>query len=324
MSGVQQVEVKDDDDGIRVDRWFKRHYPQVNHGALEKLLRTGQVRVDGGRVKSNVRLEAGQIIRVPPIDDTPKPKPRTIVSDEDARFLRELVIFENKDLIAINKPPGLAVQGGSKTTRHVDGMLEALRPKGGEKPKLVHRIDKDTSGILVLAKTAKSAAWLAKSFQGRSVEKIYWALTAGVPHPLQGTINLPLAKRDAGGGGEQMVPGRRGDKDAQRAVTHYAVVENTGTKAAWVALMPVTGRTHQLRAHLLAIGTPIVGDGKYGGEAAFLGGNISKKMHLHARQITLPGGITITAPLTHHMAKSWKFFDFNLKDDGNPFAELKR
>jgi len=326
MSAVQNIEVTDADDGIRLDRWFKRHYPALKHGRLEKLLRKGQIRVDGGRVKANARLKVGQIVRVPPLEDedTRPRRERPRISEEDQEFIRSLVMFENNDLIAINKPPGLAVQGGSKTSRHIDGMLEGLRPEAGERPKLVHRLDKDTSGVLVLAKSAKSAGKLSRVFQGRNIEKIYWCLTAGVPHPLQGTIDLPLAKRNAGMGGEQMVPAKRGDEDAQKAISHYAVVEHVGTKAAWIAVMPVTGRTHQIRAHLNAIGVPVVGDGKYGGEAAFLGGNISKKMHLHARRLTLPGGVMLTAPLTGHMKKSWEFFGFDLENDEDPFAELPR
>jgi len=326
MSNVQNIEVAEADDGIRLDRWFKRHYPALKHGRLEKLLRTGQIRIDGSRVKANARMEAGQTVRVPPLEDedTAPRKERERISPEDKEFIRSLVFFENNELIAINKPPGLAVQGGTKTTRHIDGMLEGLRPKDGERPKLVHRLDKDTSGVLVLAKTAKSAAKLAKAFQGRDIEKIYWCLTAGVPHPLQGTIDLPLAKRDAGKGGEQMVPAKRDEADALKAITHYAVVENTGKKAAWVAVMPVTGRTHQIRAHLAAIDIPVVGDGKYGGEAAFLGGNISKKLHLHARRLALPGGLVLTAPLTGHMKKAWQFLGFDLENDGDPFAELPR
>ena len=329
MSSVQQIEVTEADDGARLDRWFKRHYPALMHGKLEKLLRKGQIRVDGGRAKSNLRLETGQTIRVPPLDDEVAGLRRAPqrISEEDARFIQSLVIFENDDLIALNKPPGLAVQGGSKTTVHIDGMLEGLRPRNGERPKLVHRLDKDTSGVLVVAKTTKSAAELSKAFQGRDIEKIYWALCVGVPHPLQGTIDLPLVKRNAGGGGERVMPATKGDEYAQFAISHYSVVEATGKRACWVALMPVTGRTHQLRAHMLAIGTPIVGDGKYGGEEALLGGNISRKLHLHARQITLPGrrgNITITAPLTDHMKKSWDFFSFDENTKEDPFDGLSK
>ncbi len=334
MSRVQQIEVAEADDGVRLDRWFKRHYPALKHGKLEKLLRKGQIRVDGGRAKANARLETGQTVRVPPLDDedTGSRRPIQRISEEEREFIRSLVIFENDEMFALNKPPGLAVQGGSKTEVHIDGMLEGLRPPPtkdgeGERPKLVHRLDKDTSGVLVLAKTANAAAKLSKAFQGRNVEKIYWGLCMGVPHPLQGTIDLPLAKRDAGHGGERVVPAKQGDPDAQRAITHYTVLEATGKKASWIAMMPVTGRTHQLRAHMAALGTPIVGDGKYGGDEAFLGGNISKKLHLHARQITLPGrrqNITIVAPLTAHMAKSWDFFGFSEKDHDDPFEELER
>ena len=330
MSSVQQIEVAEADDGARVDRWFKRHYPALMHGKLEKLLRKGQIRVDGGRIKANHRLEAGQIIRVPPLEhqDTGTRRPIQLISDEDKQFIQSLVIYENDELIAINKPAGLAVQGGSKTDRHVDGMLEGLRPHpDAERPKLVHRLDKDTSGVLVLAKTANDARDLSKAFQGRDIEKIYWALCVGVPHPLQGTIDLPLVKRNAGHGGERVMPADKNDENAQRAITHYSVIEATGNRACWVALMPITGRTHQLRAHMAAIDVPICGDAKYGGEEALLGGNISRKMHLHARQITIPqrrGELTIVAPLTDHMKKSWEFFSFNENTKEDPFEGLNK
>ncbi len=329
MSGVQQIQVKDRDDGVRLDRWFQRHFPHVNHGRLEKLLRTGQVRVDGGRVKANARLETGQMIRVPPLDakETSR-EPRSSISDEDRQYIQDLVIYEDDRLVVINKPSGLASQGGPKVLRHVDGLLEGLRGKDGQKLHLVHRLDKDTSGVMVLARGANNAGLLAKIWRGREVEKVYWCLTMGVPHPPQGTINVPLAKRMAGQGGEQMVPAKPKDPDAQSAISHYKVMEATAKTAAWVAVMPVTGRTHQIRAHMAALGTPIVGDKKYGGKDAFLTGNVSKKLHLHARQITLPLAQgrtqTFVAPLSGHMQKAWEFFGFNPNDHDDPFEDLVR
>lgn len=329
MSQVQQIEVTREDDGIRLDRWFQRHYPHVKHGRLEKLMRTGQVRVDGGRVKASRRLAVGEMIRIPPLDDqeTRQP-PRQGVTQEDRDFIRSLVLYQDDRLVALNKPSGLATQGGPKVTRHVDGLLEGLRKGNDQKLHLVHRLDRDTSGVLIVAKGPNNAAELSKLWRSRDVEKTYWALTRGVPHPLQGTIRLSLAKRTGGKGGEQMVPVDDKDADAQSAVTHYAVVENTGKKAAWVAMILETGRTHQIRAHMTALGTPVVGDKKYGGEDAFLGGNISKKLHLHARQVKLPAAkgrvLTITAPLTGHMARAWEFFHFNENEHGDPFEDFRR
>ncbi len=329
MSGVQQIEVKERDDGIRLDRWFHRHFPHVNHGRLEKLLRKGQIRVDGGRIKASHRLEAGQLIRVPPLDEKElSQKPRAKISDEDREFIRSLVIYEDERLVAINKPSGLASQGGPKIVRHVDGLLEGLRSEDGQKLHLVHRLDKDTSGVMILARGANNASALAKVWRSRDVEKIYWCLTMGVPHPPQGTIDLPLAKRMGGLGGEQMVAAKAKDPDAQSAISHYKVMEAAAKTAAWVAVMPITGRTHQIRAHMAALETPIVGDKKYGGKEAFLTGNISKKMHLHARQITLPVGNgrtqTFVAPLSGHMQKDWAFFHFNANEHEDPFEDLSR
>ena len=325
MSGVQQLEVGSEEDEARLDRWFKRRFPGLGHGRLEKLLRTGQVRVDGGRVKASTRLSAGQIVRVPPLGDvsTPaKPHKRIILNDGEADDLRARVLYRDKDVIAFNKPAGLAVQGGTGTVRHLDAMLDALSFEAGERPKLVHRLDKDTSGVLLLARHTKAAKWLTEAFRHRLTRKVYWALVVGVPRPQEGKIDAKLAKLP-GPGGERMQIDARGGKPA---VSYYAVVEKAAQKAAWVALMPVTGRTHQLRVHMAAIETPIVGDHKYGGEAASVSG-LSAKLHLHAREISLkrPGGkrLKVQAPLPDHMLETWKFLGLNPKDDDDPFAELE-
>ena len=329
MSEVAQIAVAGDEDGIRLDRWFKRHYPALTHGRLEKLLRTGQVRGDGARAKANARLAAGQTVRVPPLGaeiERPAPKPERALSDKDARFVRDLVIHKDKSVLVLNKPAGLAVQGGTKTERHLDGMLDALTFEAAERPRLVHRLDRDTSGVIVLARTARAAAALARAFQQKDARKIYWALVVGTPAPLQGTIDLALAKQ-GGPRAERVSPAEAGDEDAQNAVTHYSVVTSVSTKFAWVAFMPLTGRTHQIRAHARAIGTPIVGDGKYGGITAHPGGEIPRQLHLHARSIDIAhpdgGRLFIEAELPPHIKTSWKLLGLEERDAKGAFDGLE-
>lgn len=318
MSGVKTLTVDEGEAGMRLDRWFRAHFPHLRHGELEKLLRTGQVRVDGGRVKANRRLEAGEAVRVPPLaaarGDAP-PRESAAPRREDADFLRKLTVFEDKAVIALNKPFGLAVQGGAKTTRHIDGMLDSLE-KNGERPRLVHRLDRDTGGLLLLAKTREAAARLGGAFQRHEVDKTYWALVAGAPSPREGTIDLKIAKRmvRAGEGSREMVVPAEGE-DAKRAITDFQTVEDAGGSAAFVALRPRTGRTHQLRVHCAALGTPIVGDGKYGGPAARLEG-VAPKLHLFCRAMTFPHPLTgkattLKAALTGHMLDTWTFFGFD-------------
>ena len=322
---AQLIQVSTDEADIRLDRWFRRHFPGIQHGRLEKLLRTGQVRVDGKRAKANHRLAQGETIRVPPgIEQGASERTeRPPVREDDARFVQSLVIHRDRDVIAINKPPGLAVQGGTGTTRHLDGMLDALRFDAEERPRLVHRLDRDTSGVMLLARSARSAAQLSEAFRDKSARKIYWALVAGVPQPAQGKIDLALAK-EGGPAGERVAA----DDDGKRAITLYSVMDRIGDKATWLALLPLTGRTHQLRVHCAeAIGTPIVGDHKNGGDRADLPGQeIGRHMHLHARKLVLPhpagGTLTVTAPLPEHMQATWAFFGFDpdAKDDPFPAA----
>lgn len=312
MSGVQTVTVTEDEEGMRVDRWFKSHFPHVSHGQLEKYLRKGEVRVSGGRVKSNRRLEAGETIRVPPLPEGRSTPRKTPEASEDARqAIASMTLYEDDEILALNKPFGLAVQGGEKTTRHIDGMLASYE-QGDMRPKLVHRLDKDTGGLLLVAKTRKAAQKLSEALQARDVEKTYWALVAGAPRPRQGEIDLPIAKRMVQRGGERMVPAD--GEGAKRAVSHYQIIEDVG-RASFVAMRPITGRTHQLRVHAAAIGHPVLGDGKYGGEAAHIDG-VSGKLHLFCRSMTFrhpKSGkpMTITAPLTGHMKETWAFFSFN-------------
>ncbi|MEK9662118.1 MAG: RluA family pseudouridine synthase [Alphaproteobacteria bacterium] len=322
MSGVETREVGTAEADVRLDRWFKRHYPDVTFGRLAKLLRTGQVRVDGKRAKPGQRLVAGQQVRVPPLANDiaarPKLQRQSVALDEvEAQALRERVLYRDDDLIAFDKPAGLAVQGGSGTRRHLDGMLDALRFDADERPRLVHRLDKDTSGVLVLARSAGAAAALAELFRGRDVEKTYWALVVGVPEERRGQIALALAKRPAPGG-EKMAVAEEGGLSA---VTDYFVGEAIGTRLSWLVLRPRTGRTHQLRAHCAALGTPIVGDGKYGGAAAFVDG-IAQRLHLHARQLRFRHPATgkmlrIVAPMDGHMAESWRFLGLDADADSD-------
>ncbi len=314
-SDVRQFNVGADDDGIRLDRWFKRHLPDTSFTTVAKWARTGQLRIDGARAKPGDHVVAGQSIRVPPAEpvrvDAPVKRERPPLSDDEIAFAREMVIHRDAQVIVLNKPPGLATQGGTKTIEHVDGLLDALQDDLEGRPKLVHRLDKDTSGALVIARTARAAGFLSKSFSSRTARKTYWALVVGVPSIEDGTIELPIGKQP-GSGGEKM---HVDEKEGSPARTRYRVIEMAGTTTAWVELIPYTGRTHQLRVHLAAIGHPIVGDGKYGGQAAFLTGNISRKMHLHSRRIRIDhpdgGQIDVQAELPTHFAESLKQLGFD-------------
>jgi 23S rRNA pseudouridine955/2504/2580 synthase len=322
MSAVQTLTVGPEEADIRLDRWFKRHFPELGHGRLEKLLRTGQVRVDGRRVQAGLRLAAGQLIRVPPLGEPPpprpQPKPAPEPSERDLRALQDAILYRDEAVLAINKPAGLAVQGGTGLDRHLDAMLDGLRLGAAERPRLVHRLDRDTSGVLLLARTARAATELTAAFRRKECRKIYWAIVVGVPRPPAGRIDLALSKRP-GRGGERMEL----DEEGKHAVTAYRVLDHAGREAAWLELSPLTGRTHQLRAHCAAIGTPILGDGKYGGAKAFLPGReLARCLHLHARSLALPRPdgriISITAPLPAHIAASWRFFGFNpIREESN-------
>lgn len=312
MSGVQQLEVPEHDAGQRLDRWFKRLFPHVPHGKVEKLMRTGQLRVDGKRVKGNLRIEAGQIVRIPPLPDPSEVKREASERDQDR--LSRLVIYEDDELIVIDKPSGLAVQGGSKTTEHIDGML----PDGY---RLVHRLDRDTSGVLLIAKSAAAAKWAGRAFQSRRAEKVYWGVTNGVPRPLSGEIAGYMAKGELDNrfgnihmGKEVMMAVRHGTKDSKYARTLYEVVATAGAKAAFVAMMPMTGRTHQLRLHMQILGAPLAGDPKYMTDRPLPGG-LDKRLHLHARSLTIPregrDPVSITAPMPSHMKGAFKLFGFS-------------
>jgi 23S rRNA pseudouridine955/2504/2580 synthase len=372
--GVETRKVGEDEAGMRLDRWFRAHFPALPFGHLQKLLRTGQVRVDGARVKTNTRLAPGQRVRVPPLSKNPSPpnsgrsefgpskRPKSETSDfgwggsaseasrggggiaeagaspppghsralaatlpvrgrekSDAEFLRSIILYEDREVLVLNKPMGLAVQGGSGTVRHVDGMLDSLRERDGQRPRLVHRLDKDTSGVLLIAKTRLAAAALAKTFRSRSARKIYWALVVGVPKPKQGRISTYLAK---GGGpeGELMRIAEHGEKKASHAVTYYAVVDQAAQKLSWLSLKPVTGRTHQLRAHCQIIGHPIVGDAKYFEKENWeLPGGMQNRLHLLARRLVIPhpsgkGTIDVTAPLPPHMQQTWNLLGFDASE----------
>lgn len=326
---VRQFSVAADDDGIRLDRWFKRHLPETSFNTVSRWARTGQLRIDGKRAEPGDRVSAGQTIRVPP-EEPAKPartkRERPPLSQDQIDFATALVIHRDRQALVINKPPGLATQGGSGTTEHVDGLLDALQFEAEGRPKLVHRLDKDTSGALLLARTARAAAAFSRSFSSRSARKVYWALVNGVPQLDEGEIDLRLAKQP-GSGGEKM---HVDPKEGAPARTRYRVIERAGNRAAWLELQPLTGRTHQLRVHLMAIGHPIVGDGKYGGREAFLTGAISRKMHLHARRIRIDhpdgGKVDVTAELPEHFAASLNSLGFDVTlgdlpiDDGPPPA----
>lgn len=310
---VRQFTVAADDDDIRLDRWFKRHLPQVGFATVSRWARTGQIRVDGKRARPEDRLSTGQVLRVPPGGEAsarPKPRRREPTAEQLAQA-EAMLIHRTDAALVLNKPPGLATQGGTGTHLHVDGLLDAFAGEDEPRPRLVHRLDKDTSGVLLVARTPGSAAFFSKRFSGRSAKKIYWALVVGVPDVADGTIDAPLAKQPGTGGEKMHVDTENG----QPARTRYRVIDRAGNRAAWVELQPLTGRTHQLRVHMAAIGHPIVGDGKYGGQDAFLTGSISRKMHLHARRLIIdaPEGGTLdaTAELPEHFAASMEQLGFD-------------
>ena len=329
---VRQFTVSEDDEGIRLDRWFKRNLPQVGFATVSRWARTGQIRVDGKRVKPEDRLATGQVLRVPPGgEDGPAAKkaaPRArVLSPEQIAEARDMVIRETPTAIVLNKPPGLATQGGSKTTKHVDGLLDAFVEGTAPRPRLVHRLDKDTSGVLLIARTPGSAASFSKRFASRSARKVYWALVVGKPQLSEGVIDAALAKQP-GTGGEKM---HIDEENGAAAKTRYRVVDSAGQRASWVELEPLTGRTHQLRVHMAAIGHPIVGDGKYGGPDAFLTGAVSRKMHLHARRLIISepkagegtgGKLDVTAELPPHFAASMEVLGFDpALSDASPLRE---
>ena len=323
---VRQFTVSTEDDGIRLDRWFKRNLPDTSFNLVSRWARTGQLRIDGKRATPGDRIEAGQTIRVPPAEPVAAPKAapeRRKLSADEAAFVNEMVIHRDPAAIVVNKPPGLATQGGTKTTVHLDGLLEGLVEEGAARPKLVHRLDKDTSGVLLIARTPRAAAFFSKSFSGRTARKVYWALVVGVPDIKDGYIDLPIGKQ-FGTGGEKMCVD---EEQGLASKTRYRVVERAGNRAAWVELQPLTGRTHQLRVHMAAIGHPIVGDGKYGGQEAFLTGAISRKLHLHARRLRIDhpdgGQVDVTAELPAHFAESMAYLGFEQEAGDLPLDEIK-
>ena len=342
MSGVLTLTVSAEDGEQRLDRWFKRRFPQITQGSVEKMCRTGQVRVDGARAKAADRVIPGQTVRVPRLPEAEAPlRARSSISAADEKMIQNAVLWKDEHMIILNKPAGLASQGGSGMgDRHVDGLTEALKFGYKDKPKLVHRLDKDTSGLLMLARTDRVARALSEALRHRNTRKIYWAAVAGVPHPRKGSIKYGLMKAPGGGrGDERMVcvhPAKMDDfPDAKRAHTDYFVLWFLGGRLSWMALEPVTGRTHQLRAHMAEMGHPILGDGKYGGSGvenagdgwgASIGGDISRKLHLHARMLSVEHPITrkmmtFTAPLPDHMARTWKTLDWGENDvPADPFG----
>lgn len=328
MAELRTIEA--DDDGIRLDRWFKRHYPAVTHVLLQKLLRKGEVRLDGKRADAATRIAAGQAMRLPPqvvhakVAEKPKAEAKHPLATKDMGSLADRILYMDKQVIVIDKPPGLATQGGSGLTKHVDGMLDSLQYEKPTRPKLVHRLDRDTSGVLLVARTSQAASGLAQALALRDTSKVYWALTRGVPKQKHGVIKAALAKE--GGHGphgrdERMTVSE--DDDAKAAVTEYAVMGTAGQEFAWVAARPITGRTHQIRVHLASLGTPIVGDFKYGGTDSRGKGDIADKLHLHARSIDIGrpdgGRLQATAPLSPHMLKSWSLLGFDPEDRRDPF-----
>lgn len=324
MWKTETVSVQASDAGMRLDRWFRQHYPHVTNGHLQKLLRKGVVRVDAKKVAANARVEEGAQVQMPlalvspdqQMPTSPSVKPPLGLSKADRKLIDEMILFEDEDVVVLNKPQGLAVQGGSGTRRHIDGLLAGMQDRFGDRPRLVHRLDRDTTGVLLVAKSRAVAATLGEVFRSRSAAKTYWALVIGVPRPAQGKIEAALVKA-SGPDGDRVRRARPGEQDrAMHATTHYNVIERCGTKAAWVSLKPVTGRQHQLRAHMASIDHPIAGDNKYEGGMVLPAENMSQRLHLHARRLVIPkpngrGSIDVTAPLPTHMRETWDLLGLN-------------
>ncbi|MGI4880788.1 MAG: RluA family pseudouridine synthase [Janthinobacterium lividum] len=320
--------VESDDDGIRLDRWFKRHMADTSFNIVSRWSRTGQLKLDGRKADPGDRIVGGQTITMPPAEAAPMSvtagdAPRRALSAAEIEYAQSLVIHRDKSAIVINKPPGLATQGGTGTTTHVDGLLDALSFGFPMRPKLVHRLDKDTSGVLLLARTAKAAAFFSKAFSGRTARKVYWALNIGLPEPDAGEIDAALSKQPGTGGEKMHVDPEAG----QNARTRYRMLDHAATQASWLEFQPLTGRTHQIRVHATAIGHPIVGDAKYGGKDAFLTGGISRKMHLHARRLLIdhPDGhvLDVAADLPPHMIDSFAMLGFDLSLGNVPLDEVR-
>lgn len=326
MAGVQQIKVETGEGGMRLDRWFKVHFPGLGFGHLQKLLRSGQIRVDGGRAKADTRIEPGQSIRIPPLEvDQKGDQPltaKTIRGQDDAAVLSKMILYEDPTVFVFNKPSGLAVQGGSGVSRHVDDMLEAFRSKKGEKPRLVHRLDRDTSGALVVARTRLAAMKLAEAFRGRDAKKTYWALVKGVPRKREDRISTWLVKEQTLDG-DRMRVARHGEDGADHAISNYRIIEQAGQALSWLEMEPHTGRTHQLRVHAAYIGCPIIGDPKYfeADQNWEFPGGLQNRLHLHARRIVIPhpngGTIDVTAPMPPHMRQSWNLIGFD-EQSGEP------
>ena len=326
MREVRTLYVDSGEEGVRLDRWFKRRWPHLNHVQIQKLTRSGQIRVDGARAKPDTRLSAGSQVRVPPLPDAPPPGEKKKLDPREAAYARSLVIYEDEEVLALNKPSGLAVQGGTKTLKHIDRLLAAWG-EGLERPRLVHRLDRDTSGVLVLGKTPGAAAKLAGAFARRRTQKIYWALVAGQPKPQEGVLELPLVKKGVGDR-EMVVPADPKDPDAETAETEFVMLSNAGREVAWMALWPHTGRTHQLRAHMLAMGNPILGDPKYKTDASAARSE-GLKLQLHARRLTIPhpsrGTLILEAPLSPEMRAGFERFGFDEHEaDPEPFEKKRR
>jgi 23S rRNA pseudouridine955/2504/2580 synthase len=326
MKEVRNIPVGEGEEGVRLDRWFRRRWPHLNQGQLQKMFRSGQVRVDGARAKADTRLPAGAMVRVPPLPEAPEPgdKPKGLELKEIA-YAKSLVLYEDDEVLVLNKPAGLAVQGGTKTYKHIDRLLSAWG-EGLERPRLVHRLDRDTSGVLVLGKTPAAAAKLSGAFAKRKAQKTYWAIVAGFPKPGDGVMELHLAKKGVGDR-EMVVPADPKDPMADPAETEFVTLGRAGPRAAWMALRPHTGRTHQLRAHMLAMGHPILGDPKYGDDSS-KGLSEGLKLQLHARRLTIPhpssGTLVLEAPLSPEMKEGFRKFGFDEHEaDPEPFARRK-
>lgn len=327
--GIRVITVSPEDDGQRLDRWLKKVAPDLPYTLLQKLIRKGQVRIDGKRAKMDMRIASGQEIRIPPSTGMAREDRYFRPQSDDARLVKEMILYDDGDLVAINKPFGIASQGGFRIERHVDGLMDHMADDLGGKPKLCHRLDRDTSGILLLARSRDMAMKVGKAFEGKGIRKYYLAIVAPVPESNQGSIIAPLAK-GSGPDKDMMVVD---EYDGKFARSEYCVLERAGRRAACVALWPRTGRTHQLRVHCKIAGFPIVGDEKYGdaeiSETLIDSLGLSRRLHLHAARLIMPHPgrrgevLDISAPLPPDLRESWAALGFGDTIDGDPFGHVR-
>jgi 23S rRNA pseudouridine955/2504/2580 synthase len=325
MAKGQDIIVEKDDHDCRLSTWIIRNNKLLSFNSVNTLCRKGLIRVNGLKTKASYRLVAGDTVRMPtPFSKTLDKKPKLKFDPLLEKELIDSVIFKDEYLIAINKPEGLASQGGSyQGDRHIDAYKSIFQFDSNEAPRLIHRLDKDTSGVLLLARNAKAANIFTSLFRQKLVEKVYWALVEGVPRKKEGIVESYIGKLDIWRPNFQKDLDREkrswNKENTKKALSYYRVIKQVGSQYAWLQLKPATGRTHQLRIHCAKLGTMIVGDRKYRNSQSgnFKDSIDSEKLFLHAKSLTFMHPVSkkttvIEAELPKHMSLAWKRFGWRI------------